>query len=770
MGYTFFAQPRTDDWDELVDLPNPSHISPQHLKGISEEMSPSALNRDATLVEKKIGTAIKTFQRTISDEVGNAGPEHCRTKNALVLSMRTVQGFLRDPPPALSTVDLRCFTQDRFRAVRQELEQQHIRSRLAVRMLEDMVRYSVMTVHEMCQDSDYSAPLGIDKNEISKMLKSLQQMYQEHRQAGDPIGTEAEFSSYVILLKAGQDLAGSVAMSLAAALMDMPNDIAANPCVKWSLEISRNARERNPARFLHLCEDATYVQACFVHWQFIEMVRQSQVAMLFQRKNSISVPELRDHLLLDTDEEVFRWLHAYNLQFSDDDGKLLLDKVPPLMGRGPGAGVSQQFLRKALGQSLGEMASARLTWPGLHDTAGVQPGPVQAFGTGGVHDSFKKRSLRVDSGPANDFLKCPHVPATRAALPVVTTATQHPQSGVSQAPSLTRTALSSDGQQADQTMPVEQVAIHEVDEEAAHRLASQRAEALQARATEAAAQAAAQAAAAAAVEVEAAQRVRRKQEVEALAAKQAAQKRAEAEAIRTAERIRQIQLDTEYVRAGEAVTRRDTEAWAQAEAQHRLKLAEATRLRADMERQQRQQVEAAAEEVAQKQRKAQAAQYQGVIEAHAALTPQAELSCMEARRQREEYHTMQGCVLQTLLHMKAMTHSPGKALPLAIEVPGVEAAPVAGGNPVPEDVSRGAVATGSAPQVTGPMVAMEVDDARVVDGNYPPAAPAWHESRTVLTAKICARPQNSIGSAPAAFINKLLGPRRFKSAKGRARR
>lgn len=57
----------------------------------------------------------------------------------------------RDPPSGLSNVDLRCFTQDRYRAVRQELEQQHIRSRLAVRMLEDMVRYSIMTVHEMCQ-------------------------------------------------------------------------------------------------------------------------------------------------------------------------------------------------------------------------------------------------------------------------------------------------------------------------------------------------------------------------------------------------------------------------------------------------------------------------------------------------------------------------------------------------------------------------------------------------------------------------------------------
>lgn len=58
-------------------------------------MNPTALNRPASFVEEKIGTLIKTFQRTISDEVGNAGPEHCRTKKALVLSMRTIQSLLR---------------------------------------------------------------------------------------------------------------------------------------------------------------------------------------------------------------------------------------------------------------------------------------------------------------------------------------------------------------------------------------------------------------------------------------------------------------------------------------------------------------------------------------------------------------------------------------------------------------------------------------------------------------------------------------------------
>lgn len=58
-------------------------------------MNPSALNRLASFVEEKIGTLVKTFQRTISEEVGNAGPEHCRTKRAIVQSMRKIQSLLR---------------------------------------------------------------------------------------------------------------------------------------------------------------------------------------------------------------------------------------------------------------------------------------------------------------------------------------------------------------------------------------------------------------------------------------------------------------------------------------------------------------------------------------------------------------------------------------------------------------------------------------------------------------------------------------------------
>lgn len=167
--------------------------------------------------------------------------------------------------------------------------------------------------------------------------------------------------------------------------MSTHDDVLNDSCVKWSLEIARYARERNPARFFRLCEDATYVQACFVHMQFLEVrsslaeiqsaffqmvtncvvesgntscllsalgsqaVRQAQASMLFQRKNSLAVAELREHLLLDSDEDVISWFTTYKLPFENDNGKLMLDKLPPLAGRGPGADVSHRFLQKARG-------------------------------------------------------------------------------------------------------------------------------------------------------------------------------------------------------------------------------------------------------------------------------------------------------------------------------------------------------------------------------------------------------------------------------------
>jgi hypothetical protein len=54
-------------------------------------------------------------------------------------------------PHGVDMVTVRCLAQDRLRSVRQDLDQQNIRSLFAIRVLEEMVRYTASTIHEMCE-------------------------------------------------------------------------------------------------------------------------------------------------------------------------------------------------------------------------------------------------------------------------------------------------------------------------------------------------------------------------------------------------------------------------------------------------------------------------------------------------------------------------------------------------------------------------------------------------------------------------------------------
>jgi hypothetical protein len=48
-------------------------------------------------------------------------------------------------------VEMHCLVQDRYRAIRQELDMQRIRSVFTIRIYEEMIRYTIITLHKMCQ-------------------------------------------------------------------------------------------------------------------------------------------------------------------------------------------------------------------------------------------------------------------------------------------------------------------------------------------------------------------------------------------------------------------------------------------------------------------------------------------------------------------------------------------------------------------------------------------------------------------------------------------
>jgi hypothetical protein len=58
-----------------------------------------------------------------------------------------------------------------------------------------------ITVLRCCAEPRYKEASGIDKKELSKILLTLDSLYLEHRVAGMPVDTEAEFLSYSAMTK-----------------------------------------------------------------------------------------------------------------------------------------------------------------------------------------------------------------------------------------------------------------------------------------------------------------------------------------------------------------------------------------------------------------------------------------------------------------------------------------------------------------------------------------------------------------------------------------
>lgn len=218
------------------------------------------------------------------------------------------------------------------------------------------------------------------------------------------------------------------------------------------------------------------------------------------------------------------------------------------------------------------------------------------------------------------------------------------------------------------------------------------------------------------------------------------------------------------------MTHKERDAWARAEEQYRVQLAEAAAQRAEAERLSRERAATQAAAAAQKQRAEHAAWYQQVSEAQGVLRSRLEEESLEALRRQQEYRNVKECVLQSLLLMKAVAadqrSAPGDPW---VDV-GAADRQVAG-NTLPQGDGELAVhATGALHQRSGAAPPADSSPTNTVCSRLAATAPTPHANGAVMAARICARSRTTIALSSSAYISKLLGTRRFKSVKDRLRR
>ncbi|KAL2934875.1 SAC3 family protein B [Bienertia sinuspersici] len=144
--------------------------------------------------------AVKKYNRTAEREA-----ERIRPLPILEKTMDYLLGLL-DLPYDERFLSLYNFMWDRMRAIRMDLRMQHIFNNRAITMLEQMIRFHIIAMHELCEFSKgegfsegFDAHLNIEQ--MNKTSVELFQLYDDHRKRGIFIPTEKEFRGYYALLK-----------------------------------------------------------------------------------------------------------------------------------------------------------------------------------------------------------------------------------------------------------------------------------------------------------------------------------------------------------------------------------------------------------------------------------------------------------------------------------------------------------------------------------------------------------------------------------------
>lgn len=128
------------------------------------------------------------------------------------------------------------------------------------------IRFHILAMHELCEypkgegfAEGFDAHLNIEQ--MNKTYSDLFKMYDDHRRAGQPVASEAEFRGYYALLKVDVLPGFNVQPAeLARDLARMPAQLRRCSEVLFARRVARACRTSNFVEFFRLADQATYLQ------------------------------------------------------------------------------------------------------------------------------------------------------------------------------------------------------------------------------------------------------------------------------------------------------------------------------------------------------------------------------------------------------------------------------------------------------------------------------------------------------------------------------
>ncbi|KAH7431739.1 hypothetical protein KP509_08G063500 [Ceratopteris richardii] len=240
-------------------------------------------------------------------------------------------------------INLHNFLWDRMRAVRMDLRMQHIFNQDAVLMHEQMIRFHILAMHELCEyakgagfSEGFDAHLNIEQ--MNKASVDLFHMYDDLRKSGMQCSCEPEFRGYYALLKLDKHPGYVVEPAeLSLDLAKMTPEMRNTKEVQFARKVARACRFGNYLTFFRLARDATYLQACLMHAHFSKLRSQAMASLYsgLQRNQGIPVVQVEDWLGMEGEDiEALIEYHGFAIKTFEE---------PYMVKEGPLLNQSQPF-------------------------------------------------------------------------------------------------------------------------------------------------------------------------------------------------------------------------------------------------------------------------------------------------------------------------------------------------------------------------------------------------------------------------------------------
>jgi len=263
-------------------------------------------------------------------------PDMVRTPQGLQLAIDQLWRILDGRDESFMTKSK--FVWDRLRSIRQDLSLQQITDSFAVKLMEQMVRYTILAEHELCEEAASATnPDGhnshLNVEQLTKTLTSLRHMYDDHagRDMKLSVDAESEMFCYQLLLRI--DSHGRYAVQRSEMLNDLRGvrpEVLKHKDVQFALECNRVYHENNFSGFFRLVKQATYLQACCLHKFFNSMRGKAlEVMDATYGKTVVAIPEIARLIHTDDIEAEALSLHHGLTVSRGIDG----DKEPAVMFR-----------------------------------------------------------------------------------------------------------------------------------------------------------------------------------------------------------------------------------------------------------------------------------------------------------------------------------------------------------------------------------------------------------------------------------------------------